>query len=148
MTDILSYRATQLGYHHPSQGVHSITNSFQALVIRQIVQLWQFQAIFTRHRLISDQFSPTESSSAKSCYNQRGEEMAHSISLDHLLLRSWMLQKTLFCPISSPDCFAEISSHPFSSLHRYTPARLHFKSLLGCWFQSFPKSLIIQETDV
>lgn len=69
-------RATQLGYHLPSQGVHSITNSFQALVIRQIVQLWQFQAMFTRHGLISDKFSPTESSSARSCYNERGEEMA------------------------------------------------------------------------
>lgn len=92
---------------------------------------------------ISDQFSPTAFSSARSCYKERGEEMAAG----HLLLSSWMLQKTLFPPISCPDCFAEISSHLFP-LCRYTPARLHFKSLLVCWFQSSPKSPIIQETDV
>lgn len=68
--------------------------------------------------------------------------------LDHLLLRSWMLQRTFFSPISCPDCFDEISSDLFSSLCRCIPAKLHFKSLLVCWFQSSPKSPIIQETDV
>lgn len=92
---------------------------------------------------ISGQFSPNASSSARSCYKERGEEMAvgpHAVEvLD--------VAKDFFSPISCPDRFDEISSHLFSSLCRCIPAKLHFKSLLVCWFQSSPKSPIIQETD-
>lgn len=143
-------KATQLGFHHPSQDVCSMANSFQALVIRQVVQLWQFQGMFTIHRLTNEfkTFLINSHQLHPALLDPVTKRGGKTWRLDHLLLRPWMLQKTLFPPISCPDCFAEISSHLFSSLCRYTPARLHFKSLLVCWFQSSPKSPIIQETDV